>query len=127
MQANKWMIENVFEALDFPNEWWFDPSESKLYLIPNATIPDDRADTSSGQLLDHAPPPADTTYVAVQLETLISINGTKDAPVKDITVQGITLRDAADITMNPWGVPSGGGACSTSCWPAGHMLTMHCC
>ena len=42
------------------------------------------------------------------LETLISINGTKEAPVRDVTVQGITFRDAADITMNPWGVPSGG-------------------
>ena len=52
-------------------------------------------------------PPSDS-YVAVVLETLISINSTKEAPVKDITVQGITFRDAADITMNPWGVPSGG-------------------
>ena len=55
-----------------------------------------------------APPPADETYVAVVLETLISINGSKALPVKDVTVQGITFRDAADITMNPWGVPSGG-------------------
>jgi hypothetical protein len=47
-------------------------------------------------------------YVAVVLETLISINGTKDTPVKDITISGITFRDAADITMEPWGVPSGG-------------------
>jgi hypothetical protein len=46
--------------------------------------------------------------VAVQLETLISINGTMQSPVKDIVVQGITFRDAADITMQPWGVPSGG-------------------
>lgn len=30
------------------------------------------------------------------LETLISINGTKAAPVKDVTVQGVTFRDAAD-------------------------------
>jgi len=44
----------------------------------------------------------------VLLETLISINGTKAEPVKGVTVQGITFRDAADITMNPWGVPSGG-------------------
>jgi len=29
-------------------------------------------------------------------------------PVKDITVQGLKFRDAADITMIPWGVPSGG-------------------
>eukprot|EP01052_Picozoa_sp_SAG31_P065402 SAG31_NODE_24230_length_486_cov_0.927649_2_plen_87_part_01 len=86
------MIENVWEALDTVNEWYFDAKESKLYLIPNGT--------SSG------PPALD--YVAVQLETLISINGTMEDPVKNVTVQGIIFRDAADITMNPWGVPSGG-------------------
>jgi hypothetical protein len=51
---------------------------------------------------NHDPPPQDEKYVAVLLETLVSINGTKAAPVKDVTVQGITFRDAADITMNPW-------------------------
>ena len=55
-----------------------------------------------------AAPGADLEFVAVQLETLISINGTMQRPVKDIVVQGITFRDAADITMQPWGVPSGG-------------------
>jgi hypothetical protein len=89
-----WHIENFFEALDQPNEWFVDQSRNKLYLIPNST--------------DGAAPREE--YVAVTLETLISINGTKDAPVKGITVQGITFRDAADITMEPWGVPSGGGA-----------------
>eukprot|EP01043_Picozoa_sp_COSAG02_P002412 COSAG02_NODE_55_length_43887_cov_30.660364_33_plen_712_part_00 len=93
LSAGGWMIENVWEALDTQNEWFFDPAEHKLYLIPNAT---------SG-----APPPS-TEYIAVQLETLISMNGTKAAPVEDITIQGLVFRDAADITMNEWGVPSGG-------------------
>ena len=70
--AGGWMIENVWEALDTMNEWFFDPAEHKLYLIPNATA---------------GAPPASTEYIAVQLETLISINGTKAAPVKDITIQ----------------------------------------
>ena len=62
------MIENVFEALDYPNEWFYNASTQQLYLIPNATVPDHAAGV-------HAPP-ADTTLVAVLLETLISINGT---------------------------------------------------
>ena len=100
--------------------------EGKLYLIPNATLPDGAAadDVSRHDIAgiwvaflsrcqryrcrQEAPPPTDETYVAVLLETLISINGTKAEPVKGVTVQGITFRDAADITMNPWGVPSGG-------------------
>jgi len=98
--AGKWMIENVWEALDAPNEWFFDADASTLYLIPNSTTLSSSSPSS--------PPPSEVKLVAVQLETLISINGTKAAPVTNITVQGITFRDAADITMNPWGVPSGG-------------------
>jgi hypothetical protein len=95
--AGKWMIENVWEALDAANEWFFDPKDSKLYLIPNATAGGGGGDGGSG---DEAPT---EEYVAVQLETLISINGSKATPVKHVTVSGITFRDAADITMQPWG------------------------
>ena len=28
--ASKWMIENVFEALDNPNEWFYDVKEGKI-------------------------------------------------------------------------------------------------
>lgn len=96
--AGKWMIENVWEALDERNEWFFDANAKAgptLYLIPNTT--------------DHTqPPPSSTHLVAVQLETLIAIKGTKETPVKNVQVSGIIFRDAADITMKPWGVPSGG-------------------
>ena len=37
LSAGGWMIENVWEALDTVNEWFFDPKESKLYMIPNIT------------------------------------------------------------------------------------------
>ena len=46
--------------------------------------------------------------VAGKLQTLISINSTMSDPIKNITIQGLTFRDAADTTMEPWGVPSGG-------------------
>ena len=93
-----WLIENVWEALDMPNEFFFDPTLSKLYLIPNA---------SATVRATGAPDPA-VKYVASNLLTLISINGTKAAPVRNVTVQGITFRDAADITMEPWGAASDG-------------------
>ena len=35
--AGQWMIDNVREALDAPNEYFYDTAEHKLYLIPNAT------------------------------------------------------------------------------------------
>ena len=89
------MVENFWEALDQPNEWFYDEDLETLYLIPNATAGGDK----------HAPT---ETYVAVLLDTLVSINSTAESPVTDVTVQGILFRDAADITMRPWGVPSGG-------------------
>lgn len=92
--AGKWMIENVREALDAPNEWFFNTSTRELFLWPNGTA--------------NATSPPSLSYVAVRLQTLISINATKDAPARDITIQGLSFRDAADVTMEPWGVPSGG-------------------
>ena len=98
----KWMIENVKEALDSPNEWWFDRVARKLYVFPNAT-----SASSSGARGDAAAPPSND-LVAVVLDTLVSINATMAKPAKGITLQGVGLRDAADVTMKPWGVPSGG-------------------
>ena len=91
--ADQWMIEGVLEALDTPGEYHYDADSKTLYLFPNST---------------GTTPPATENLVVVQLETLISINATMAAPAKDITVTGINLRDTADVTMEPWGVPSGG-------------------
>ena len=61
--AGKWMIENVWEALDYPNEWFFDQAESKLYMIPNATVPDGDARTYN------APPPSDVVRNRIYFES----------------------------------------------------------
>ena len=105
-----WAVDGVYEALDMPNEYYFAEKEQKLYYWPNGT--------EAG-----AAPTED--LVAVQLKTLFSVKGevkqvnhaqtnataTNFAPgnaVRDITFKGIGFRDAADISMEPWGVPSGG-------------------
>jgi hypothetical protein len=107
--AGAWAITGVYEALDSPNEYWFDEKERKLYYWPNGT------DT-------HAPPTEE--LVAVQLKTLFSVKGEVKATTENATgakmsfapskvVRGVTIsrlgfRDAADISMEEWGVPSGG-------------------
>ena len=93
--ASKWMIENVIEALDAPGEYFFDSSSQKLYVFPNATQSDNF-------------PPPQGTFVVIQLETLISINSTMASPAKNISITGLNFRDAADVVLEPWGVPSGG-------------------
>jgi hypothetical protein len=95
--AGQWMIDGVREALDAPNEYFYDQAEHKLYLIPNTT------DGSPGPL-------ASMGLVAGKLQTLISANSTMSDPITNITIQGLSFRDAADTTMEPWGVPSGGCA-----------------
>ena len=91
--AGGWMISGARGALDAPNEWFFDEKERELFLWPNAS----------------GPPIQD--FVAVNLKTLFSIqglNGSDQPKAKDITIQGIKMRDAADVSMERWGVPSGG-------------------
>ena len=78
-----WHIENVWEAMDQPNEWFYDAAKQTLFLIPNATTASD--DDQDSDIGGGTGAPAGE-YVAVVLQTLISINGTKAAPVKDITV-----------------------------------------
>ena len=85
-------------------QWWFDNAARKLYLFPNATQAADGEYASA----DAGPPTQD--FVAVHLKTLFSIKGGDKAGEKatGITLQGVKLRDAADVTMEPWAVPSGG-------------------
>lgn len=85
-------IENIFEELDAPDEWFFDKAKHKLYLWYNGT----------------GAPPSSETFVATQLKEMIGIRGTQTTPVKGVTIQGIGFRDAAITFMEPWGVPSGG-------------------
>lgn len=66
------MVENVFEALTSPKEWYLDKENATLYFYPHASVQ-----------LENA-----TVEVAV-LKTLLNVRGTVDNPVKDITIKGI--------------------------------------
>ncbi|WP_372772867.1 right-handed parallel beta-helix repeat-containing protein [Mangrovibacterium sp.] len=66
------MVENVFEELDSPGEWYFDAAESKLYFWP-AAVTDI----------------ANAKCELVVLKSLIELKGTEQSPVQDITIEGI--------------------------------------
>lgn len=85
-------IENVFEELDFPGEFFFDESERALYLYYNGT---------------GAPPPS-LQVIATNLKVLVDVTGTMADPVKDITLSGLGFRDTAQTYLDPHGMPSGG-------------------
>ncbi len=67
-------IENSYQFLDEPGEWYLDRSESRLYYKPRAG-----EDISASQI------------IAPRTEKLIEARGTLDNPVRDIRFSGITF------------------------------------
>ncbi|WDE99341.1 right-handed parallel beta-helix repeat-containing protein [Lentisphaera profundi] len=77
------MVENIFEELDAPGEWFHDGKESTLYYMPESGV-----DLSTVKV------------EVVRLRHLVEFKGSQDAPVKFITLQGFTVRHAARTFMD---------------------------
>ena len=77
------MVENIFEELDAPSEWFHDRKTSTLYFHP-----------TEGTDMNTA------TVEVVRLRHLVEFLGTQEAPVKHITFQGFTVRHAARTFMD---------------------------
>lgn len=91
-KGGDFFIENVWEELDHPGEFFFNKDTGLLYLVYNGT----------------GKPPDDLLVVAPQLQTLLNISGSQSNPVKDLTVEGVSFTASAITYMMPHGVPSGG-------------------
>ncbi len=76
-------VENIREELDAPGEWFHDAKTGTLYFFPPTGL-----DLKSASV------------EVVRLRHLIELNGTKDKPVKHITLQGLTFRHAARTFMD---------------------------
>lgn len=87
-------LENIWEELDAPGEWFYNASTRMLYLFNNASAP--------------APPAADGSIAVASLKSLFNITGSLGAPVVDVGFTGIGFRDTALTYMDPHGIPSGG-------------------
>ncbi|MDF1843080.1 MAG: PDZ domain-containing protein [Rubripirellula sp.] len=77
------MVENLFEELDAPGEWYHDAEDNQLYYMPD-----------SGTDLDTA------TVEVVRLRHLVEFQGNETEPVKHISLEGLTLRHTARTFMN---------------------------
>ncbi|MFF0465378.1 discoidin domain-containing protein [Streptomyces mexicanus] len=71
---NPTWLENARELLDSPGEWYLDKGASEIYYMP------ERGEDMAT---------ADVTVPVVQ--DLVDLNGTRDAPVSDVSLQGITF------------------------------------
>lgn len=72
--GNAMVVENVFEELDAPKEWFYDEENALLYWYPPKCVnPND-------------------CFISVSKSTeLLTIKGDENAPVKDITIENITF------------------------------------
>lgn len=77
------IVENIFEELDAPGEWFFDASKHLLYYIPE---PGTDLKTAKVEI--------------VRLKHLIEFNGTKEEPVKSVQLEGFVFRHAARTFMD---------------------------
>ena len=76
------IVENIYEELDAPGEWFYNAIEHKLYFMPDAQT---NLKTAKVEI--------------VRLKNLIEFNGTKANPVKNIHLQGFVFRHAARTFM----------------------------
>ena len=76
------MVENIFEELDAPGEWFLDRASSTLYFYP-----------PQGVDLPTA------TVEAVRLRHLVEFRGSSETPVRFVSLRGITFRHAARTFM----------------------------
>jgi hypothetical protein len=77
------MVENIFEELDAPGEWFHDAGTGTLYFYP--------------------PPGTDlaaATVEVVRLRHLIEFRGGPERPVRFLTLKGLTFRHAARTFMD---------------------------
>jgi hypothetical protein len=75
-------VENIFEELDAPGEWFLDGQTDTLYFQPPAGLDLAKA-----------------TVEAVRLKHLIEFRGSAQEPVRHVTLRGLTFRHAARTFM----------------------------
>jgi hypothetical protein len=85
----QWYVENIRELLDAPGEWYYNDQNSTLFYYPNQTT-----NPKFG--------------VGTFLEQLVSINGSMDNPVINITIANMTFTQTEPTYLNEYEVPSGG-------------------
>jgi hypothetical protein len=83
MHAKYRMVENIFEELDAPGEWYHDQKNSVLYYKPEPSFDLENAKIE-----------------IVRLRHLIELEGTEEEPVRHIKFQGFKVQHAARTFMD---------------------------
>ena len=98
-KGSRFFIDNVFEELDAPGEWFLDQRSSTLYYYPQ--------------------PGTDLTAALIEVprhDSAIHFAGSQDAPVRNLTIKGVrfahtqtTYRSRYDVpSLSDWAIHRGG-------------------
>lgn len=79
------MVENIFEELDAPGEWYYDTQTAMLYYYP---MPNENIQ--------------EATFEIPRLKHLIELRGTEDEPVRNIRVRGVGLTQTVRTFMESY-------------------------
>ncbi len=80
-------IENAFELLDQPGEWYFNRTNGRLYYMPK-----------EGENM------ATAEVVVPVLQTLVQVNGSRTQKVENLDFQGLSFQHATWLQPNEYGV-----------------------
>ena len=86
----QWYVENIRELLDAPGEWYYNDENFTLFYYPKQS--------------NSFP----TSGVGTFLEQLISVKGSMQNPVMNITIANMTFTQTEPTYLNNYEVPSGG-------------------
>ena len=78
-------VENVFEELDVPGEWFLDQAKRTLYVYPPAGLQLDEAKMIGAQQLE-----------------LFVVEGASGAPVRHLNFEGLTFKHTRRVFMEPY-------------------------
>ncbi len=76
-------VENIFEELDAPGEWYCDAKTNTLYFWPGEGVDMSKA-----------------LVEAIRLRGLVELRGSSDKPIRNVAFRGITFRHAARTFMD---------------------------
>jgi len=88
-QKSRFFIENIFEELDAPGEWFLDKTKSALYYYPEQGI-----DLQ------------DAVIEVPILEQVIQFSGTQENPVQNISLRGFRIAQTTTTYLESYDVPS---------------------
>ena len=87
--GTEWFVDNIFEELDSPGEWFLNFEDKTLFLYPNGTLP------SEG--------------IGTVLDKMIIIEGSQDLPVTNFTISNIKFTHSTPTFIEDFEAPISGG------------------